>query len=91
MRTLKDLAHERGDDLLAHDAQLTVPQRVLQHLSHRVVRLRDAAGAARYRSAAARLRRQRLLCGRSHLHPSKHTDGLTALLADYSKVFTFQL
>ena len=31
-RTLKDLADQRRDDLLAHDAQLPVPQRVLQHL-----------------------------------------------------------
>jgi hypothetical protein len=67
-RTLKDLADERCHDLLAHDAQLSVPQRVLKHLRHRIVRLRSRnAAAARRAPAGARLGCECLLRGRRHL------------------------
>lgn len=39
----QDLAHEHGDDLLAHDAELAVPQHVLQYLGHRTVPFRRAS------------------------------------------------
>ena len=35
--TLKDLAHQRGHNLLRHDPQLAVPQRVLQHVHDPIV------------------------------------------------------
>jgi len=72
-RTLEDLAHQRGHDLLAHHAQLPVPQRVLQHLHDRAVRLRRrraaAAAAVAAAAAAALWRRYRGRRRRRHLVP----------------------